>query len=423
VKSATAAGALAATAALDHAAHAAGSDVLRVGLIGCGNRGTGAAVHALKADPQTRLVAMGDAFADRLEDSLKALLREGEVARRVGVPEGRRFVGFQAYQEVIESGVDVVLLATPPHFRPLHLKAAVAAGKHVFAEKPVAVDARGVRAVLAACEEARKKRLSVVSGLQWRYSAVAREAIRRVHDGAIGDVVALQSSFNVGLPGKPWPMVRKGGWSDMEWQLRNWYWFTWLSGDHIVEQAIHQLDLAQWAIHDRPPASAVGLGGLQARSGSGPARGQIFDHHAVVYEYPNGLRHFHTCRQQNGCAKDVSTHVLGSKGTCHVEQGVIKDSAGKVVWRYGRNANRGDMYQDEHNELFAGIRAGKPVDNGDYMCSSNLVALLGRMATYTGQKVTWEQALNSKEDLTPARYEWGPLALPSVAVPGVTRVS
>ncbi len=411
-----AAGTLAGELALAPAVHAAGSDLLRIGLIGCGRRGTGAAVQALKADPGTRLVALADAFTDQLQYSLETL-QKSEVADRVAVDAGRRFVGFDAYQKLLASGVDVVLLCTPPHFRPAHLQAAVAAGKHVFAEKPVAVDAPGIHKVEAACAEAKRKNLAVVSGLQNRYHDEVRATIARIHDGAIGEVLVVQSAWNGNMPGKPWPMVRQEGWSDMEYQLRNWYFWTWLSGDHIVEQAVHSIDKGLWAVRDQAPASAVGLGGLQARRA--PDRGQIFDHHAVVYEYADGRKHFHTCRQQRNCFNDISTQVVGTKGRCHVERGRIYDHAGQLVWQAPRKKR--DAYQTEHDELFAGLRSGKIINNGDYMVRSTMAAILGRMATYTGRQITWEQALASKEDLSPARYAWGPLPTPTVAVPGVTR--
>lgn len=416
---ALAAGTLAAS--IDHpGVHAAGSDVLRIGLIGCGKRGTGAAEQALLADPNTKLVAMADAFEDQLQYSLNTL-KNAEVGERVALDADHRFVGFDAYQKLLASGVDVVLLATPTHFRPLHLQAAVAAGKHVFAEKPVAVDAPGIHKVMAACAEAKSKNLSVVSGLQNRYSLEVRAAIARIHDGAIGDVVLVQSAWNGNPPAKPWPMLTKEGWSDMEYQLRNWYYWTWLSGDHIVEQAVHSIDKGLWAMKDQPPVSAVGMGGLQVRQGSAknPDRGQIFDHHAVVYDYGDGRKHLHTCRQQRGCANDVSTWVMGTKGRCHVERALIYDNAGKLVWKYTGKKN--NAYQTEHADLFAGLRAGKTINNGDYMARSTMAAIFGRMATYTGQKITWDRALASKEDLTPAHYAWGPLPTPKVAMPGVTR--
>ena len=391
--------------------HAAGSDILKIGLVGCGGRGTGAASQALHADKNVTLIAVGDAFADRIESSLAALLRDDDIKGKVAVNAQHKFVGFDAYKQVIDSGIDVVLLATPPHFRPAHLKYAVEKGKHIFAEKPVAVDAPGVRSVLASCEEAKKKNLAVVSGLCWRYHPAKRETMKRIHDGAVGDIVALQCSYNTG---PLWSKDRQPGWSDMEWQIRNWLYFTWLSGDFNVEQHIHSLDKMAWAMKDQHPVRAVGLGGRQVRTD--PKFGHIFDHFSVVYEYANGVKLFAYCRQQKGCKQDVSDHVMGTKGTCHVMQHQI---TGPAKWSYkGPNA---DMYQIEHNELFASIRAGKPINNGDYMSKSTLMAIMGRMAAYTGQQITWEMAMNSKEDLTPAKYEFGPLPVPPVAIPGVTK--
>ncbi len=394
--------------------HAAGSDVLRVGLIGCGGRGTGAATQALHSDPNVKLVAMGDAFGDHLEHSLKTLKADEEIARKIDVKPEYCFVGFDAYKGVLASGVDVVLLTTPPHFRPAHLKAAVEAGKHIFAEKPVAVDAPGVRSVMASCAEAKKKNLALVSGLCFRYENGKRETFKRVHDGAIGDIVTLQCTYNTGAL---WDKPRKPDWSDMEWQLRNWLYFTWLSGDHNVEQHVHSLDKMAWTMRDEPPIRATGVGGRQVRTQ--PKYGNIFDHHAVVYEYANGVKCFSQCRQQVGCANDVNDHIFGTKGTCDVMKHTIK---GQNPWRHTRSRDaKDDMYQNEHNELFASIRSGKPIHNGDYMAKSTLMAIMGRMATYTGQAITWDQALNSKEDLTPSKYEWGPLAVAPIAMPGVTK--
>ena len=269
---------------LSRAVHAAGTDVLRVGLVGCGGRGSGAAVNALSADKNAKLVAMADAFPDHLESSLKQLKKaKGD---QVQVAPHRCFSGFDAYQKLIQSGVDVVLLATPPHFRPIHLAACVAAGKHVFCEKPMAIDAPGVRAVLAACQEARKKALSVVAGLCCRHDLATRETVRRVLDGAIGEIVAIQETYNCG---PPWfrNKTRQPQWTEMEYQVRNWYPFTCLSGDHNVEQHVHSLDKACWLLGDRPPAKAWGMGGRQVHSEI--TIGQIFDHHAVCYEYANGV--------------------------------------------------------------------------------------------------------------------------------------
>jgi predicted dehydrogenase len=408
--SAAVAGALAAVPQV----HAAGSDVLKIGLIGCGGRGSGAAAQALKADPNVKLTAMGDMFADRLEYSLNGLKRDKELSDMVDVPADRQFVGFDAYKNVIASGVDVVLLCTPPHFRPLHIKAAVEAGKHLFAEKPVAVDAPGVRSVLESCRLAKEKGLAVGSGLCWRYHYVMRGAMERIHAGDIGDIVALQCSYNTRFL---WSKERQADWTDMEWQLRNWLYFTWLSGDFNVEQHVHSLDKMAWAMQDYP-VKAVGLGGRQVRTN--PKFGNIFDHHAVVYEYKSGVKLFSYCRQQDGCAPDVSDHVMGSRGTCHIDaskgEAVI---VGDQPWKY--TGVRNQMYQTEHDELFASIRKSQPINDGEWMSKTTLMAIMGRMATYTGQAITWDMAMNSKEDLTPPKYEFGPLAVAPVAMPGVTK--
>jgi predicted dehydrogenase len=420
---------LAGAALLAPHAHAAGGDTLRVGLIGCGGRGTGAAENALMADPNVKLVALADVFPDRIERSLKDLYTEAgkekkaSLAKKIDVKPDHKFTGFDAYKQLLASDVDVVLLTTPPHFRPAHLKAAVEAGKHVFCEKPVAVDAPGVRSVLDSCREAKKKNLSVVSGLCWRYHHAKRETMQRVHDGYVGDIVALHCTYNAGLL---WSFVREPGWSDMEYQMRNWLYYTWLSGDHIVEQAIHSIDKMAWAMKDEPPLRAEGSGGRQVRTD--PLYGHIFDHHAVVYEYKNGVKMFHFCRQQGGhCHNGVTDFVMGTEGTCAVSKHTI---TGKRPWAYKEDKKKADdMYQNEHDELFAGIRSGHPINNGEYMSRSTLLAIMGRMATYTGKVVTWEQALNSKEVLNPpmkegfdGTYKFGPMNVPEVAMPGITDV-
>src|SRR5262249_6065296 len=294
--------------------YAAGDDVLKVGLIGCGERGTGAAVNALKADKNVKLSRMADAFEDRLNSSLENLLAKKDVAHKVDVKPDARFVGFDAYKDVIER-CDVVLLTTPPHFRPLHFKAAVEAGKHIFAEKPVAVDAPGVRSVLATCEAAKKKNLSVVSGLCLRYDSGFRETVRRLHDGAIGDILVLQAND---YRGSNWGKPRQPEWTDMQYQMRNWYNFTWLSGDFNVEQHVHFLDVCAWVMKNEYPVRAVGLGGRQVRTGE--EFGHIYDHFAVVYDYASGAKLFSNCRQQQGCAKDMSAHVAGTKGRVELSE-------------------------------------------------------------------------------------------------------
>jgi predicted dehydrogenase len=358
---------------------------------------------------------MGDAFADRLESSLAQLMKNEKNAKLIDVPEERRFTGFDNYEKVIASGVDVVLLTAPPHFRPSHLKAAIDAGKHVFAEKPVAVDAPGVRAVLATCEEARKKKLSVVSGLCLRYDNSFKDTVRRIHEGALGEIRALQAND---YRGEIWVKPRKPEWTDMEWQMRNWYYFTWLSGDFNVEQHVHFLDTCAWVMKDQYPVKAIGLGGRQVRTG--PEFGNIYDHHSVIYEYANGVKLFSNCRQQRGGHNDMSAHVMGSKGYALIDERRPRITT-DTTWEY--NGPKNHMYQTEHDELFASIRNGKPINNGEYMAKSTLLAIMGRMATYTGQLISWEQAMNSKEDLTPQKYEWGPIPTPAIAIPGVTKIT
>ena len=398
--------------------HAAGSDMLRVGLVGCGNRGTGAATQALNADPNVKLVAMADAFPDRIEQSLALLKEDAKVSGKVDVDPERRFAGFDAYQQLLDSGVDVVLLATPPQFRPIHLRAAVEAGKHVFAEKPVAVDARGVQSVLKSCEAAKSKGLSVVSGLCLRYDNGFQETIRRVHDGAIGTVLTL---FANDYRGGRWNKPRQPDWTEMTYQMRNWYNFTWLSGDFNVEQHVHFLDACSWVMKDQYPVKAIGLGGRQALTG--PEYGQIYDHFSVVYEYEDGAKLVSNCRQQPGCKNDISAQVLGTRGRATLAErpnGLRIEAAGAGGWSFAGPKNV--MFQTEHDELFASIRGGTPINNGDYMARSTLLAIMGRMAAYTGQQITWEMAQNSQEDLSPARYAWD--ALPpasSIAVPGQTK--
>lgn len=396
------------------AVHNGSSETLRIGLVGCGSRGTGAAANAMKADDDVKLVAMADMFDDRLQASRKRLAAAG--GESFAVDDERCFSGFDAYKQLLKCGVDVVVLGTPPHFRPAHLKAAVEAGKHVFAEKPVAVDAPGVRSVMTTCEAAQEKGLSIVSGLMLRYSTAMREMMGRIHEGGIGQITALQANYNIG---GLWLRVRQEGWSDMEWQLRNWYYFTWLSGDHNVEQHVHGLDLMSWAMQGQYPKQCFGLGGRQARTA--PQYGHIFDHHAVCYEFESGVRCFSYCRQQPGAAADTSHLVFGQTGTANLSK---HTTTGETTWRYSRaqGGPRDVPYQQEQDALFASIRSGEPINNGEYMAKSTMMAIMGRMATYTGQVVTWDQAWNSEEDLTPTAYEFGLLPVPPVAVPGVTKL-
>jgi len=384
--------------------------------VGCGDRGTGAASQALAADSNVRLVAMADAFEDRLQHSLSMLKEDPKIGSNVAVSPDNCFVGFDAYKRLIESGVDVVLLCTPPQFRPLHLKAAVDAGRHVFAEKPVAVDAAGVRSVLETCALAKSKNLAILSGLCLRYDNGFRETVRRIHDGDVGQVVTLLANdYRSGRWAKP----KQSGWSEMLYHMRNWYNFTWLSGDFNVEQHVHFLDVCAWIMKDQYPVKAVGMGGRQALTGE--EYGNIYDHFSVVYEYADGARLISNCRQQPGCKNDMSAHVLATKGRAQFveRKNGLRIESDKGSWRFEGVPN--NIYQTEHDELFASIRSGRPINNGEYMAKSTLLAIMGRMAAYTGQEITWEMALNSKENLSPARYDWDAAPPPSpIAVPGQT---
>ena len=403
--------ALGATVALSRAQVSPG-ETLRIGLVGCGGRGTGAAADALHSDANIKLVAVGDVFADRLKSSLQTLSKQ-DIAKKIDVPDKHQFIGFDAYQKVIAES-DVVLLATPPHFRPIHMQAAIDAGKHVFAEKPVAVDAPGVRKVLATCEAAKKKNLSIVSGLAIRYSYAHREIVKRIHEGALGKIRTLQAND---FRGPIWVKPRQPDWTDMEYHMRNWYYFTWLSGDFNVEQHIHMLDLCSWVMKDEYPVRAYGTGGRQVRTA--PEYGNIYDHHSVTYEYENGQKLFAACRQMAGCSNDISVHVAGAKGIATLDRRIMQIDTGEK-WRYTGEKN--NQSQTEHEELFASIRSGKPINNGEYMTKSTLLAIMGRMATYTGQTITWDQAMNSQEDLSPSGYTWDAKPPESpIPIPGVTR--
>jgi len=400
--------------------HAQGSEAINVALIGCGGRGSGAAINAMKADPNNRLTVMCDLFPDRMTEARKRL--QTQLDQQFRVTDDTAFTGFDGYKRVMESDAKVVLLCTTPHFRPLHLKAAIDAGKHVFCEKPVAVDAPGVRSVMQTSEEAKKKGLAIVSGLCWRYDYAVRETVKRIQDGAIGDIIAIQENY---LTSTLWQRPRQPQWSEMEYQIRNWIYYTWLSGDHTVEQHIHSLDKAMWLMGDTPPVAAYGMGGRQVRTE--PDFGNIYDHHAVVYEWPK-VRVFAFTRQMAGqkMFNETDDYIFGTTGQARILQNEI---TGPNAWKYPREQKRNDpsMYDIEHAELFKSIKDGNPINNGHYMCLSTMLAILGRMATYTGQRITWDDALNSKLDLTPASYEWGDVKLPpealAVAMPGKTTLT
>ena len=397
--------------------YAGGSDLLKIGLVGCGGRGTGAASQALKADSGAELVAVADAFEDQAQSCRRRLSRsfnkEGQ-PDRVVVTDDTVFAGLDAYEKVIDRA-DVVLLASTPHFRPRHLKAAIEAGKHVFCEKPVATDATGVRSVMASTELAREKKLSLVSGLCWRYHDGKRATFEKIKEGAIGRIVAMQCSYMTGGVWDP-RRTREQCSSEMEYQIRNWYYYTWLSGDFNVEQHIHSLDKMLWAMDDEPPETISGSGGRQVRTDE--RYGNIYDHFNVVYQWKNGVKAFARCRHWRNCETEVDDFIYGSDGYADVMAHTIYDADGNVRWKF--EGEGGDMYQIEHDELFASIRSGNPINNGDYMCKSTLMAIAGRMGAYTGKKLTWEDMLNSKEDLSPPAYEWGDVPVPDVAIPGKT---
>ncbi|MFA6561350.1 MAG: Gfo/Idh/MocA family oxidoreductase [Verrucomicrobiia bacterium] len=396
-------------------AHAAGSDLIRLAFIGCGGRGTGAASQALSTSGPVKLVAMADLFADRIETSLGHLLKNEAIRGKIDVPPERRFTGFDAYRRAIESGVDMVILTTVPHFRPIHYAAAVAAGKHVYMEKPVAVDGPGVRAVMGANEEARKKKLAVAVGFQRRHQNSCRECIQQIRDGKIGDVRMIRSYYLMGgiVSGRSKTPEQ----TEMEYQIRNWLYFTWLSGDHFVEQTVHAVDVGNW-VANACPIKAHGLGGRQVRNG--PGTGQIFDHGVVEYEFANGCRHLVFARQIPGCFTQVNLFALGTKGEMSVGGGLVELGRG--------NSKAVNAYQVQHDRLFAAIHAGQPFFEGDYAATSAMSAIMGRMALYSGKEVTWDAALNSKLSLSPAKYalDADPPVLPDkdgkypVAVPGNT---
>lgn len=391
---------------------------IKVGLIGCGGRGTGAAGQALSADPGVTLWALGDAFADRLASSATNL--ENHAGDRAVVPAERRFVGFDAFKQVIDSDVDVVILTTPPHFRPQHLAAAVTAGKHVFCEKPMAVDPTGVRSVIVSAAKAKEQGTNLVSGFCWRYSGRERETYRRIHDGAIGDVRSVYTTY---LTGPLWTKPRKEGWSDMEWQMRNWVHFSWLSGDHIVEQACHSIDKINWAMGNRTPLRASAIGGREVREGA--ESGNVFDHFGIVYEYENGVRAHHACRQMPSCTSDNSDYVVGSTGTAQINGWVPTHRIEQGPWTWEFEGDPGpSMYQVEHNELFQAIRGDRPLMNdGEWMAQSTMMAIIGREAAYTGQTIEWNDALNADLALGPATYAFSNLDVDPVAHPGVTTLT
>jgi predicted dehydrogenase len=392
------------------------AEALRVGVIGCGGRGSGAARDCMRAGGEDIvLVAMGDLFPDRLERAranlAKVASEDAMVAKQFKVAPEMCFSGFDAYQRVLATDIDLVILATPPGFRPVHLAAAVAAGKHIFMEKPVAVDAAGVRSIIASAAAAKAKNLAIVAGTQRRHDPAYVDVMKRVHDGAIGDLTGGQVYWN---QGGLWNAAREAGWTDVEWQVRNWLYFTWSSGDHIVEQHIHNIDVANWALNAHP-VRAVGVGGRQWRTGA--EYGHIFDHFSVDFEYPNGVHIMSMCRQIDGTANHVGERFNGTSGTTDPSSSIT----GKATYTW--SGQRKNPYVEEHVDLIASIKAGTPLNEGRQVAESTLSAIMGREAAYTGQAIVWDELLNATQDLTPPISGFGSLVVPPVPMPGKTKVA
>jgi predicted dehydrogenase len=401
--------------------YAQGSDAIRVGVIGTGGRGTGAIANILSAADGIQITALGDLSPDRIEQSRMSLDKEAgddsafAAKYKAGfkVTGERIYTGFDAYKKVLASDVDLVILATPPGFRPMHLAAAVAAGKHVFTEKPVATDSVGIRSVLATYEAAQKKKLAIAAGTQRRHQAEYLATIERLHGGAIGDIVSGQVFWN---QGGLWNQGRQASWSDTEWQIRNWLYFTWLSGDHIVEQHVHNIDVANWVLRGHP-VRAIGVGGRQQRVD--PKYGHVFDHFAVDFEYQNGARVMSMCRQIEGTATRIGESFVGTRGSSDASTRIV----GANAWTYPKPARSISPYVQEHTDLIASIRAGKPINELKTVAESTLTAIMGREAAYTGQELTWDEVLKADLDLMPPEITFGKLEVPPVPMPGVTKLN
>jgi len=405
---------------IGRSAHAAGSDIIKIGMVGCGGRCTGAAGNAMSVDPGVRLVAMTDLFADRVQQ--KRAVLKAQKPEQVMVDDAHCFSGFDGYKNVIAS-VDVVLIACAAKFHPVYLLAAIEAGKHVFVEKPHAIDPPGCRQVLAAGELARKKKLCVVSGLQSRYHPLIQETVRRIHDGQIGDVVSMEENFLRG----PYGLYKRApGLNEVQYQCSNQYHFTWLSGDDVPQSMTHNLDRTTWVMREQVPVKCHGLGGRS--SSFEEIYGDVFDHHSVIYEYANGVRAYAFCRTELGCYNEVSSVVLGSKGRAFPLSGRIE---GPNQWEFDRKKKL-NPYDLEHVALFQAIRSGNPIVNCDYMSRSTLVTIMGQISCYTGKEVTWDQAMKSNFYYAPKAEECrfdmeppvklGPDGRYPVRIPGVTKM-
>jgi len=401
--------------------YVAGSDVIRIGVIGCGGRGEAASMNAMNADKSIRLAAMADLLLDRIQEKRTAL--KLKYPDQVAVNDDHCFAGFDAYKKVIES-VDVVLIANAAKFHPLHMMAAIEAGKHVFVEKPHAIDPAGIKVVRAACELARRKGLSVVSGLQSRYHSGYQETMQRVHDGAIGDIVAIQETW-LRPPYVLYP--RRPGQTEVLYQGSNQYHFNWLCGDDVPQTLIHNLDRSRWALREQTPVRAYGMGGRSTLRGE--IYGNVFDHHAVVYDFASGVRIYAYCRTIPNCYDENSSLVMGTKGRCDLLKLRIQ---GETNWEHPGTKSKANAYDAEHVELFKAIRSGTPLNNGHYMVPSTLMTIMGQLSCYTGQEVTWEQVSASdfyyppkpedvRADMEPP-VRPGPDGTYPVFTPGVTKL-
>ncbi len=404
-------------------AYAAGSDTLRIGLIGCGGRGTGGIVQCMQGSPGIELIAIGDLLQERVDRAKGEIIKAGAanpmVAAATKLRDDMCFTGFDAYRKVLATNVDYVMLATPPGFRALHLRAAIEAGKHVFAEKPVATDVAGIHSVLGSYEMAVAKGLGVGVGTQRRHHPGYIEVMKRVHDGAIGEVLNGQVYWNQGAL---WSFEKEPQWSDMEWQLRNWLYFTWLSGDHIVEQHVHNIDVANW-ITGHTPVRAIGVGGRQSRVQ--PRFGHIYDHFAIDFEYPEGLHITSISRQILGARGRVGEWFQGSRGAVQLGESGPFIITGPNAWEWKRPENFVAPMIQEHADLVASIRAGKPRNDLKRIAESNLSAIMGRESAYTGDTIEWDTLLAAKQNIAPgplADAAYGPLEVPPVAVPGRTKL-
>ncbi len=427
----TTAGTAAAAATFAGAARGAGIDPdkkIKVGFVGTGGRGTGAASQALAADDNIELHAVADVFQERIDKSLESLVKIKSLEGKLSVPAERQFVGLDGYKRVLDSDVDVILLTTTPGFRPLHLRAAVEAGKHIFAEKPMAVDAAGVRHGYETIKMSEGKPISIVAGFCWRYSPSRVAAYKKVmEEGLIGDITSVYATYYSGHS-KPHidPTERPAGMSDVEWQIKNWYNYTWLGGGGLVEQAVHSVDKIGWLMGDSDPILCRATGGLSAPQVGG---GNIFDHYHVAYKYPNNVWCHLASRKAPGCKNENADYIHGTKGTLVIGIGTdpyIEDLSGKRIWSW-RKPRSGDpnMYQVEHDDLFKSIRTGEFINDGPRMMHSSMMAIMGRMSAHTGSEITWEQAMNAGEDFFPNEesLDWNQSYEPNpIAIPGVTKI-